>query len=243
MLPRLAASLIALSFTAGAYAQPANQATTQPPTLKSQLDELAAGFAQKAPAEMRAKFAQGITDVRSLGLERSAKQVGDAAPQGELIDADGQAVPFASLWADGPVVVSFYRGGWCPYCNLQLRSLQASLSQIEGAGAKLVAVTPEQPQKAAETTTKNDLAFQVLSDNDNRLAKALGIAFTLPDAIRPIYQQRIGLAEYNGNENDELPLAATYVIDASGVIRWAYLESDYKQRAEPSEILAAVEAL
>ncbi|TWT46521.1 peroxiredoxin-like family protein [Botrimarina hoheduenensis] len=214
-----------------------------PPSLRTQLEELSAGFADKAPPAMREAFAQGIADVRALGLEASAKQVGDRAPDGVLLNAVEVPVEFSSLWADGPVVVSFYRGGWCPYCNLQLRALQASLESIEGAGAKLVAITPEQPQKAQETASKNSLAFQVLSDKDNQLAKALGIAFTLPEAIRPIYRERIGLAAYNGNDDDELPLAATFIIDRTGEIRWVYLESDYKQRAEPADIVAAVEAL
>lgn len=231
----LAATLVATA----ASAQPA--ATAEP--LQPQLDEMAAGFAAKAPQAMKSAFAQGIADVRALGLEASAKRPGDAAPAGELLDAQGEPVPFASLWADGPVVVSFYRGGWCPYCNLQLRSLQASLAAVEGAGAKLVAVTPELPAKASETAGKNELAFPVLSDPDNRLAKRLGIAFALPESIRPIYEKRIGLAAYNGNDNNELPLAATYVIDTDGVIRWAFLEADYKKRAEPADIVAAVEAL
>lgn len=219
------------------------QQTDTEPTLAAQLEQMSAGFAKKAPAEMRSAFAQGIADVRALGLEASAKQVGDAAPTGTLLDSAGEPVEFASLWTNGPVVVSFYRGGWCPNCNLQLRALQASLASIEGAGAKLVAIAPELPEKAAETASENDLTFQVFTDADNQLGKAFGIVFTLPDAIRPIYQQRIGLAAYNGNDNDQLPLAATYVIDREGVIRWAYLESDYKQRAEPRDIVAAVEAL
>lgn len=243
MIRMLNLSLILLCAAAASAQNTTQDSADENLTLAEQLEEMAAGFAGKAPEAMKQAFAQGVADVRALGLEASAKQIGDAAPNGKLLDANGQPVEFSSLWADGPVVVSFYRGGWCPYCNLQLRALQASLQSIEGAGAKLVAVTPELPEKAVETTSKNALAFQVLSDADNELAKALGIVFTLPDAIRPIYQQRIGLSTYNGNDDDQLPLAATYVIDTDGVIRWAYLESDYKKRAEPADIVAAVESL
>lgn len=213
------------------------------PSLQEELDELAAGFAAKAPAAMREAFAEGVEDVRRLGLVETALNVGDAAPEATLRNSAGEEVAFSSAWADGPAVVSFYRGGWCPYCNLQLRALQRSLAKIDGAGATLVAVTPERVEKAAETAAKNDLEFTVLTDKGNELARAFGVVFTLPEVIRPIYAERVGLADYNGDDRDELPLAATYVIDRGGVIRWAYLDADYRRRAEPADIVAAVEAL
>ncbi len=213
------------------------------PTLQAEIDKVSAGFAAQAPPAMIAAFKQGTEDVQRLGLVESAKNVGDTAPAGTLTSGAGEPVEFSSLWADGPVVVTFYRGGWCPYCNLQLKALQRSLTAIEGAGAKVVAIAPEMAEKAVETTTKNGLEFTVLTDQDNQLAKRFGIVFTLPNAIRPIYKERIGLAKYNGNNNDELPLAATYLIDAEGKIRWAYLNADYKKRAEPADIVEAVKAL
>lgn len=234
----LRATLALLAMTTIASAK-----ESTPPTLQSEIEELSAGFAAKAPAPMIAAFKQGTEDVRRLGLVESAKNVGDTAPTGTLTSNAGEPVELSSLWADGPVVVTFYRGGWCPYCNLSLKALQRSLSEIEGAGAKVVAIAPEMAEKAAETVAKNELEFAVLTDRDNQLAKQFGIVFTLPDAIRPIYQQRIGLSKYNGNKNDELPLAATYLIDSSGKIRWAYLNADYKKRAEPTAIIEAVKSL
>lgn len=234
---------LALLTTVSLTAIGAAQTPTATPSLNAELKALSDKFAKKAPAEMRAAFAQGIEDVRRTGLVETAKNVGDMAPAGELTTTTGETVAAQSLWADGPVVVSFYRGGWCPYCNLQLKALQRSLGELEGAGARLVAIAPELSEKAAETTAKNGLEFTVLTDRDNRLAKAFGIVFELPEVIRPIYEQRIGLASYNGNDDSELPLAATYVIDSKGVIRWAFLDADYKKRAEPADILAAVRAL
>lgn len=240
--PPTALALLAMTAIGPPSAAFAEDANT-PSSLQAELDTLAAGFAKKAPPEMRAAFSQGIEEVRRTGLIETAKNVGDKAPTGSLTTTEGYPVKLDKLWTNGPVVVSFYRGGWCPYCNLQLKALQRSLAEIEGAGAKLVAITPEIMEKAAETSTKNELSFTVLSDQDNQLAKAFGIVFELPEVIRPIYESRIGLAKYNGNDDNELPLSATYVIDSQGVIRWAFLDADYKRRAEPADIIAAVKAL
>lgn len=211
--------------------------------LQDKLGEMASRFAASSPAQRRAAFAEGIDEVRRSGLIGTAKNVGDTAPEGELQSLAGEAVSLDSTWAEGPVVITFYRGGWCPYCNVTLQALQASLNDIEGAGAKLVAVTPEIDAKASETVAKNGLSFTVLTDPNNAIAREFGIVFPLAEAILPIYRDGLKLAEYNGNENYELPLAATYVIDTEGVIRWSFLDADYKKRAEPADIVAAVKAL
>lgn len=210
------------------------------PSLSQELEAFSAKMAEQFPAEVRAKFAQGVQEVRDLGIAESSLGVGGRVPDATLIGAEHEPIELAKLWAEGPVVLAFYRGGWCPYCNLQLKALQRSLAQIENAGATLVAVTPELPEKASMTIEKNTLGYLVLTDPDNALARQLGIVFTLPEVIRPIYDQRIGLAQFNGNDKNELPLAATYVIDRSGVIRWVFRDADYTRRAEPSDIVQAV---
>ncbi|WP_302120690.1 peroxiredoxin-like family protein [Allorhodopirellula heiligendammensis] len=216
------------------------QETSTTPTLSQQLAEKAAGFAKQAPAERRATFAKGIDVVRVSGVEKLAKQVGDEAVDGTLKGWKGDAVTLSELWNEGPVVLMWYRGGWCPYCNIQLRAMQQSLDQIENAGAKLVVLTPELPEKAKETAEASGLSIVALHDKDLALAKQYGIVFELPDAIAPMYQSR--LPEYNGNDAMELPLSATYVINSDGKITYAFLDADYKKRAEPSEVIAAVQA-
>lgn len=235
--------LLLIALLSMATRSPAQQPSTATPSLQQELQALSAGFAKKAPPAMRAAFAEGIDEVRRSGLVDSALNVGDYAPVSDLTTSSGEAVSMGSYWSDGPVVVSFYRGGWCPYCNLQLKALQRSLGEIEGTGATLIAITPEVAEKAAETSEKNELGFTVLTDRDNRVAREFGIVFELADAIKPIYETRIGLAKYNGNDDNELPLAATYVIDSTGVIRWAFLDADYKKRAEPADLVEAVKAL
>ena len=136
----------------------------------------------------------------------------------------------------------WYRGGWCPYCNIQLRAMQLSLNDIENAGARLVVLTPELPKKAMQTAEAANIEIVALHDKDNGLAKQYAILFDLPDPIVPIYRDKLKLPEYNGSDKLQLPLAATYVIDKSGKITYAFLDVDYKKRAEPSDVVAAVKA-
>ncbi|MEM8864274.1 MAG: peroxiredoxin-like family protein [Planctomycetota bacterium] len=217
--------------------------TSETPMLSDQLEAYAAESAARLPAAMRDKFAQGIAEVEASGIVASARQVGDKMADATLEAPDGAKVTLSSLWAEKPLVISFYRGGWCPYCNLQLRALDQSLTDLGDAGATLVAITPELPEKVRETAAKNDLSLRVLTDRSNSLAREIGIAFRLPDPILPIYKERLGIAEYNGDERYELPLAATYIVDTTGTIRYAFLDADYKKRAEPAKIIEAVKQL
>ena len=178
------------------------------------------------------------------GLTERAKTVGDAAPEFALPDHEGNTVTLAGLLAAGPVVLSFYRGGWCPFCSLELRALQEALGEIRAAGGQLVAVSPELPEKAAVTAMRHEIEFPVLSDAGNAVAKQFGLVYALDPNLRPLYRQ-IGadLPAYNGEETWEIPVPATYVIETGGVIRFAYVNTDYKQRAEPADVVAALKAL
>ncbi|WP_145168830.1 peroxiredoxin-like family protein [Rubripirellula lacrimiformis] len=222
-----------------------NQTQTRPsanPTLSQSLDDRAAANAAKSSDEVNKAYAAGIEKARATGIEKSAKQVGDAAVDAQLSGWDGESVKLSELWQDGPIVLMWYRGGWCPYCNIQLRAMQQSLEKIKSAGAKLVALTPELPEKAKETADANDLDMVALHDKNNMVARKYGIVFQLAEEIIPAYRDKLKLPEFNGTDAMELPLAATYVIDKSGVITYAFLDADYKKRAEPAEIIDAVKA-
>ena len=154
----------------------------------------------------------------------------------------GNPLRLSELLREGPVVLSFYRGGWCPYCNLELRALQQVLPEIEKAGATLVAISPETPDNSLSTTKKNELRFQVLSDQVNAMARKFGLVFTLPDAFRPLYEKfDIDIPKYNGDDSYEIPVPATYVIDQDRIIRFSFITTDYTQRAEPADIVAALQ--
>ena len=140
--------------------------------------------------------------------------------------------------------MSFYRGGWCPYCNIELRGLQSELASFREHGANLVAVSPQTPDNSLSTTEQNELEFPVLSDVGNTVAKKFGLVFTLPESLRPIYEDfGIDISKSNGDESFEIPVPATFVINRDGHISYAFINADYRKRAEPSDVLAAVKDL
>lgn len=172
-------------------------------------------------------------------------KVGENAPDFSLPNAFGKQVQLSDLLAEGPVVLTFYRGAWCPYCNLQLHGLQQTLPHIEQQGARLVAVTPQQPDKSREQVEKDGYPFEILSDLDDLAMKAYGLYYEVPGDLSEVYMDRLSvdLAEYNGEGRHVLPVPATFVIDREGVIRAAFADVDYRKRVEPADIVQALKAL
>lgn len=214
------------------------------PTLAEQLAAYKAGFAQRAAPERVALMEAATADLRATGIEQRALQAGAPAPELTLPDALGRPVPLSALWQHGPLVLVFYRGGWCPYCNLELRAWQQHLTALQALGAQLVAVSPQTPDHSLSTAEKNALAFPVLSDSALEAATAFGVAFEMPPELIDVYR-RAGhdLPVHNGNGRWVLPVPATYVIDRHGQIVFAHVEADYRERAEPAAVLAVVQGL
>lgn len=208
--------------------------------LKTALDARKAGWAEKAPDEIKRIYGEGIDDVVNSGILQQAKQVGDLAPGFSLQNATGKSISLSDYLQQGPVILTWYRGGWCPYCNITLRHLQQSLPAFQAAGAQLLALTPELPDKSLSTQEKNELSFEVLTDTNLEVAKAYGIVFQLTEEVGEVYRKNFSLLAFNGNDSDELPLAATYVIQPDGQITYAFLDAEYRNRAEPAAILAAL---
>lgn len=205
-------------------------------SLKALLDEKKNAFEQKADDAKKKDYREGIEAVRQSGILESAYNVGDTAPNFRLKNAIGEMVELKDMLQKGPVVLTWYRGGWCPYCNITLHQLQEELPNFKANGANLIALTPELPDKSMSTSEKHNLEFEVLSDVGNKVAREYGIVFKLIDKVAERYNASFGLADYNGNDSNELPLAATYVIAQDGKIIYAFLDADYRNRAEPSEI-------
>jgi len=213
------------------------------PNLGSKLNEKKQRFLEKADAEKIASYDAGLKAVEESGIMESALNVGDEAVPFTLKNQTGDEVSLSELLEDGPIILTWYRGGWCPYCNITLAFLQEKLPEFELAGAQLVALTPELPDSSMSTSEKNELDFDVLSDIGNRVAREYGLVFKLTDDVADRYQKGFNLHAYNGDETDELPLAATYVIDMNGKIRYAFLDVDYRNRAEPDDIIEVLNNL
>ena len=195
----------------------------------------------KRPAELQAVMDQATDDLAASGMAGGFLQVGDVAPDFVVPDVLGNAVALADLRAQGPVVLSFYRGAWCPYCNLEVQLLQQALPDIQALGATLVAISPQTPDNSLSLAEKHGLAFPVLSDAGNAVARRFGLVFTVPDALRAVYDKLgIDIPAHNGDGSFELPVPGTYVVGRDGTIAFAYANVDYTRRVAVGDILAAL---
>jgi peroxiredoxin len=228
--------------------EPAPSAQAQPQTrpsrpVEQQLNAAADAMKNRAPQAAQV-VEKGIAAVAATDVVNDAPKVGDKAELFELPDASGKNVKLADLLAKGPVVLTWYRGGWCPFCNIALHGMVEAEPTIRGLGATLVAISPETPDSAAETVKADDLKFEVLSDRGNRVARQYRIVYTVPDKVLgAMKSHKVDLEKRNGDASGELPLAVTYVIDQDRTIRWAFVSADYRKRAEPSDVIAALRAL
>lgn len=211
--------------------------------LKDELERIKAAFAQKNDPSVVAAYEKGIEELRTAGLEMNALRPGDLAPDFSLPDASGTPVTLSERLVDGPVVLKFYRGGWCPYCNLELRAYQEALPELEAAGAQLIAVSPESPDNSLSTKEKNALAFSVLTDPGGAIAAAYRLAFQLSPELKALYASRgRDLAEWNGGDWT-LPVPGTFVIGKDRRIALAHVDADYRARLEPAAAIAAAARL
>ncbi|GAA0719879.1 peroxiredoxin-like family protein [Aquimarina litoralis] len=206
-------------------------------SLTAQLKEKAALSANKIPETIQKIMNNGIDNLRDSQLTARALKTGDKIPEISLPNAANKTISIQELLLNKKVVLSFYRGGWCPYCNLELRALQQYQDKFEELGATLVAISPETPDNSLSTSEKNNLSFEVLSDIDNKVANEFNLVFTLPKDLTEVYKGfGIDLVKSNGNEDQQLPIAATYVIDQDGTIIYDFIKEDYKERADPEDI-------
>jgi peroxiredoxin len=211
-------------------------------TLQANLKAITEGVRQQAPAEVFAAIEAANAKLEISGIAGRALKAGDGIPDFDLPDATGKVVRSADLLAAGPLVISFYRGSWCPYCSLELKTLQQNLSEFRARGATLVAISPQTPDESLTTKQKNELAFPVLSDAGSKVARKFGLVFTLDETLKPIFKAfGIDLLAHNGVDTWELPIPATYVVAKSGKIVSACVDVDYRNRAEPAEILKWLE--
>ncbi|WP_299252230.1 peroxiredoxin-like family protein [uncultured Lacinutrix sp.] len=217
--------------------------TTEHTKLQDVLSAKQAGWEAKATDAQKTMTTENLQAIVDTHFKDNAINLGDKAIDFTLKNALGECTNLQTTLNNGPVILTWYRGGWCPYCNLTLQFLQNSLPEFKKYGANLLALTPELPDKSLSTTEKHSLQFQVLSDVGNKVAKQYGLAFKLTDALAEVYKNGIGLHNYNGDTSSELPITATYVIDKNGIVQYAFLDADYRKRASITTIVDALKAL
>ena len=206
-------------------------------SLQEQLKAKYEEIKKNAPNEV-AIFDADTESFISSGDAPQGLQVGDQLASFELPNQLGQTISLDELQGDSNVVISFYRGGWCPYCNIELCVLQQALPEFKSHGARLIAISPQLPDESMSTAEKNELSFPVLSDAGNKVAREFGLVFTLSERLRPLYESfNIDLPATNGDKSFELPIPATFIIDSDGVVKGAFVNADYKQRMDPSDII------
>jgi peroxiredoxin len=215
--------------------------TTSPvPALRPQLDEITANI----PDAIGGRIETGVAEIDASGIAPGLT-VGDHAPNFTLRDALGQSVTLADLLAQGPVVIVFYRGEWCPYCNIQLRGLQAALPRFRELGASLVAISPQAPDHSLSLAEKHELSFPVLSDLDQEVIRAYKVQFTLAGDLEDLQVNVFhnDPADQNADHTRSLPVPSTFVIDRDGIVHAAFVSADWRVRAEPADIEAALRSL
>lgn len=213
-------------------------------TLESEINEAKQQTAAKVSQEILQTMGQATQMLKDQGIENNALGKGDKAVDFTLPNVHGEDVNLQQQLEKGPVVLSVYRGGWCPYCNLELNALKQVVPEIEALGAQLIAMAPQLPDRSMDTAQKHQLEFEVLSDVGNVVSRQYGLVFTLPESLRPIYAQfNLDIAGYNGDDTFELPMPATYVIAQNGEIVHAFVDADYTARMEPSEIIEVLSNL
>jgi peroxiredoxin len=218
-------------------------------TLQDRLDAFKAEFEAgrlpfKPTPEMLDTMHRGTAELVASGQALNAKKAGDKAPAFTLNDPDGRPVSSEALLAKGPLVISFYRGVWCPYCNFELQALQAALPQIEARGASLVAISPQTAANSRKSQRDNQLTFPILGDEKSRVAAAFGLRFSLPDYLVELYKGfRNDLPAFNDDPAWVLPMPARFVIRPDGVIAYAEVNPDYTQRPDPTELFPVLDRL
>ena len=209
--------------------------------LNAQLDSLTAKLRAMVPPDRLLVVDRFAEELVKSGLADRALKAGDLAPSFELPDGDGMLWRSEDMLRGGPLVIVFYRGRWCAYCNAQLSALQEIHQQIAAAGASLVAISPQTQKHSYMTRDMHKLRFPVLSDQGNQVARQFGLVYRLSPEMQAMYESIMTkLPGYNGDQSWELPLAATYVVQPDGKISWAGVDADWRHRPEPKELLQVV---
>jgi peroxiredoxin len=213
-------------------------------TIAEQVAVVAQNAAQRLPPEVLATFGADLVALDAAGIPTGVLTEGSPMPDGPVLDVEGATTTLSAVRGDRPAVLVFYRGAWCPYCNLTLKAYQEQVVPVlEAQGVQLIALSPQAPDGSLSMQEKNDLTFTVVSDPANAIAGQLGIV-VMPGAQTLAAQEKIGLDAAAGNADGTaaIPMPTVVVIDAAGIVRWIDVHPNYTTRTEPAAVLAVVEA-
>jgi len=214
-------------------------------TFQSKLQQLAEKIEGSMPAENVRIMHKATDELRQSGIQEKVLKVGDTFPAFELQNQDGKVVRSEDLLAKGHLVLTFYRGVWCPYCNVDLLNLKKYVSEVKAHGGQLLAISPELPLYLGQVRERQRLNFDLLHDQGNQVAAAAGLKFQLPPAIKTLYRDKfkINLEAHQGNDEWALPMPARFLVDREGIIRYAESNPDYRFRPNPDALLAVLKSL
>ena len=206
--------------------------------LAKQIEQFNNELSTQVPKEVLEAFGKSIEDLKMKNIEEKSIKLNEIIPSFSLPNAKNEIINSKEILKRGKMIVAFYRGSWCPYCNLELKTLQDNLTKINDKKASLVAISPQSPDNSLTIIEKHNLTFEVLTDKDNTFAKQLGIAFELQDFVLPFYNALgIDLTNFNKNNDNSLPIPAVFVVDENGKIIYKFADANYMNRVDIDELL------
>lgn len=209
--------------------------------LKAVLAKIQNEMAEQLPSEILQAFGANLNELIEQKIDQKALTIGDQAPDISVLDTDGKEIKLYDLLKNGPVIINFFRGNWCPFCMAELSDYQESIQQFHLPTTQFLFISPQMQAYSAQLKSEKDFDLTLIADQHNEIARQFGLVFTLDDNIREIYK-KIGadLSAINGDNSFELPIPATYVVAPSGKITYAFVETNYMMRAEPREVLSMI---
>ena len=213
-------------------------------SLAKDLNAICSQGQERMPPNALAAIQGSIEDLSRSGIVERSLKVGDQVSDFELPNAVGQMVGLYETLQGGSAVITFYRGGWCPFCSAELEAYQGAIDGIRALGATLFAISPQLPDQSLSMAEKQNLTFEVLSDIHNDVARQFGIVYHVQDELQAVYEDLgLDLPAFNGDDSFDLPVPATYVVDTSGMVRLSFVDPDYTRRLDPTDVLSVLQTL
>ncbi|EKT4520656.1 AhpC/TSA family protein [Flavobacterium psychrophilum] len=206
--------------------------------LATQIQQFNIELATQVPQEVLEAFGKSIEDLKTKNIEEKSIKIGETMPNFSLKNVKNEVVNSSDILKNGKMIIAFYRGSWCPYCNLELKALQEKTAEFKKKNATLIAISPQSPDNSLTVIEKHHLTFEVLTDKGNIFAKQLGITFELQDFVLPYYHALgIDLSSFNKTDDNSLPIPAVFVVDESSKIIYKFADVNYMNRIDIDELL------